>query len=265
MNDTLSGSFLKLVAIMDDLREKCPWDKKQTIQTLRQLTIEETYELADAITDEDWKGIKEELGDLLLHILFYAKIGREQNQFELEEVIKGVSEKLIFRHPHIYGDAANGGQLLKVNDDEDVKRNWEKLKLKEGKKSILGGVPKSLPATVKAMRLQEKAKQVGFEWDTKDQVWEKVEEEIKELKEVIDTGQQAKVEEEFGDVLFSLINYARFLQVDAENALECTNKKFIHRFTQMEQLAMKDGKDLTNMSLSEMDNIWNSVKQHKDK
>ncbi len=265
MNHILSESFLKLVAIMDDLREKCPWDKKQTIQTLRQLTIEETYELADAITGEDWKGIKEELGDLLLHILFYAKIGSEQKQFELEEVIKGVSEKLIFRHPHIYGDAANGGRLVKVNDDEDVKKNWEKLKLKEGKKSILGGVPKSLPATVKAMRLQEKAKQVGFEWDTKDQVWEKVEEEIKELKEVIDTGQQAKVEEEFGDVLFSLINYARFLQVDAENALELTNKKFIHRFTQMEQLAMKDGKDLADMSLAEMDNIWNSVKQHKDK
>ena len=265
MNDTLSGSFLKLVTIMNDLREKCPWDKKQTIQTLRQLTIEETYELADAITEEDWKGIKEELGDLLLHILFYAKIGSEQKKFELEEVIKGISEKLIFRHPHIYGDAANGGQLVIVNDEEDVKRNWEKLKLKEGKKSILGGVPKSLPATVKAMRLQEKAKQVGFEWDTKDQVWEKVEEEIKELKEVIDTGQQAKVEEEFGDVLFSLINYARFLQVDAENALELTNKKFIHRFTQMEQLAMKDGKDLADMSLTEMDNIWNSVKQHKDK
>ena len=265
MNDTLGESFLKLVAIMDNLREKCPWDKKQTIQTLRQLTIEETYELTDAITEEDWKGIKEELGDLLLHILFYAKIGSEQKQFELEEVIKGVSEKLIFRHPHIYGDAANGGRLVNVNDDEDVKKNWENLKLKEGKKSILGGVPKSLPATVKAMRLQEKAKQVGFEWDTKDQVWAKVEEEIKELKEVIDTGQQAKVEEEFGDVLFSLINYARFLQVDAENALELTNKKFIHRFTQMEQLAMKEGKDLADMSLAEMDNIWNSVKQHKDK
>ena len=264
MNNTLSESFLKLAAIMDDLREKCPWDKKQTIQTLRQLTIEETYELADAITEEDWKGIKEELGDILLHILFYAKIGSEQKQFELEEVIKGISEKLIFRHPHIYGDPVNDGQLVKVNDEEDVKRNWEKLKLKEGKKSILSGVPKSLPATVKAMRLQEKAKQVGFEWDNKDQVWEKVEEEIKELKEVIDTGQQAKVEEEFGDVLFSLINYARFLQVDAENALELTNKKFIHRFTQMEQLALKEGKDLTNMSLTEMDNIWNSVKQHRD-
>lgn len=264
MNNSLSDSFLKLVSIMDDLREKCPWDKKQTIQSLRQLTIEETYELADSITDENWKGIKEELGDLLLHILFYARIGREQKQFELEEVIKSISEKLIFRHPHIYGDPENEGQLTKVNDEEDVKRNWENLKLKEGKKSILGGVPKSLPATVKAMRLQEKAKQVGFEWENKDQVWEKVEEEIKELKEVVDTGQQAKVEEEFGDVLFSLINYARFLQVDAENALELTNKKFIHRFTQMEQSALKEGKDLTNMSLEEMDSIWNSVKQHRD-
>jgi len=264
MDNNLTDSFLKLVSIMDDLREKCPWDKKQTIQSLRQLTIEETYELADAITEENWKGIKEELGDLLLHILFYAKIGSEQKQFELEEVIKSVSEKLIFRHPHIYGDPANEGKMVKVNDEEDVKRNWENLKLKEGKKSVLGGVPKSLPATVKAMRLQEKAKQVGFEWENKDQVWEKVEEEIKELKEVIDTGQQAKVEEEFGDVIFSLINYARFLQVDAENALELTNKKFIHRFTQMEQLAIKEGKDLTNMSLTEMDDIWNSVKHHRD-
>lgn len=264
MNNSLSDSFLKLVSIMDDLREKCPWDKKQTIQSLRQLTIEETYELADAITEQDWKGIKEELGDLLLHILFYAKIGTEQKQFRLEEVIERISEKLIFRHPHIYGNPANEGKLLKVNDEEDVKKNWENLKLKEGKKSILSGVPKSLPSTVKAMRLQEKAKQVGFEWENKDQVWEKVEEEIKELKEVVDTGQQAKVEEEFGDVLFSLINYARFLQVDAENALELTNKKFIHRFTQMEQSALKEGKDLTNMSLEEMDDIWNSVKQHRD-
>jgi MazG family protein len=262
MSNDLSASFLKLVSIMDDLREKCPWDKKQTIQTLRQLTIEETYELADAITEEDWKGLKEELGDLLLHILFYAKIAGEQKQFELVEVINTVSEKLIFRHPHIYGD--KDGRIINVNDEEDVKRNWEKLKLKEGKKSVLGGVPTSLPATVKAMRLQEKAKQVGFEWENKDQVWEKVEEEIRELKEVVDTGQQEKVEEEFGDVIFSLINYARFLQVDAENALERTNKKFIHRFTQMEQLALKGGRDLTNMTLTEMDDIWNSVKQHKD-
>lgn len=264
MNENLSESFLKLVSIMDDLREKCPWDRKQTVQSLRQLTIEETYELADAITDENWKGIKEELGDLLLHILFYSKIGTEQKQFTLQEVMQTISAKLIFRHPHIYGDPANNGEIVKVNDEEDVKKNWEKLKLKEGKKSILGGVPKSLPATVKAMRLQEKAKQVGFEWENKEQVWEKVEEEMQELKEAVKSGQQVKMEEELGDVLFSFINYARFLQVDAENALELTNKKFIHRFTQMEQLALKDGKDLANMSLEEMDDIWNSIKRHKD-
>lgn len=264
MSNSLSDAFLRLVKIMDELREKCPWDRKQTIQSLRQLTIEETYELADAITMEDWKGLKEELGDLLLHVIFYAKIGSEEKQFELEEVINAISEKLVFRHPHIYGDPGNEGALVKVSGEEEVKRNWEKLKLKEGKKSILGGVPMSLPATVKAMRLQEKAKQVGFEWDTREQVWDKVEEEIRELKEVVDSGQQAKIEEEFGDVVFSLINYARFLQVDAENALELTNKKFIHRFTQMEQQAMKDGKDLASMSLAEMDSIWNSVKQHPD-
>jgi MazG family protein len=257
MNPTLNESFQRLVSIMDELREKCPWDRKQTIQSLRQLTIEETYELAGAISDNDWKGIREELGDLLLHIVFYAKIGTEQNQFTLEDVIKGVSEKLIARHPHIYGD-------VKVADEEDVKRNWEKLKLKEGKTSVLGGVPLALPSMVKAMRLQEKAKQVGFEWDNKEQVWEKVEEEMAELKEVLDTGQQDKVEEEFGDLVFSLVNYARFLQVDAENALERTNKKFIHRFTQMEQQAMKQGKELTAMSLEEMDAIWNSIKQQRD-
>jgi MazG family protein len=249
-------SFSRLVGIMDDLREKCPWDKKQTIQTLRQLTIEETYELADAITDEDWTGIKEELGDLLLHIVFYAKIGQEKEKFTLEEVINGVCEKLIARHPHIYGD-------VKVENEEDVKRNWEKLKLKEGKKSVLGGVPKSLPSMVKAMRLQEKAKQVGFEWDNREQVWDKVEEEIAELKEAIAGGQQEKIEDEFGDVVFSLINYARFLQVDAENALEKTNKKFIHRFTQMEQAALQNGKNLTEMTLQEMDGIWNTIKQRQ--
>ena len=260
----LPDSFLRLVSIMDDLREKCPWDKKQTVQTLRHMTIEETYELADAITDEDWKGIKEELGDLLLHIVFYSKIGAEQNKFTLEEVINGISEKLIVRHPHIYGD-------VKVKDEEDVKKNWEKIKLKEGKTSILGGVPRSLPATVKAMRLQEKAKQVGFEWENKEQVWEKVEEEIGELRSAISTWQSAtdkdltiqhkKVEEEFGDVIFSLINYARFLRVDAENALEVTNKKFTRRFTQMEDEVMKNGKNLADMSLQEMDSIWNSIKK----
>lgn len=241
---------------MKDLREKCPWDRKQTVQSLRQMTIEETYELADAITDNDWQGIKEELGDLLLHIVFYARIGSEQKQFELDEVINGICEKLIARHPHIYGD-------VKVNDAEDVKKNWEKLKLKEGKKSVISGVPQSLPATVKAMRLQEKAKQVGFEWDNKEQVWEKVDEEIAELKSAIADGDQAKIEDEFGDVVFSLVNYARFLQVDAENALERTNKKFIRRFTEMEQLALQQGKDLHSMTLQEMDAIWNSIKQQR--
>ncbi len=272
--NTTDASFSRLVKIMDELREKCPWDKKQTIQSLRQMTIEETYELADAITESDWKGIQEELGDLLLHIVFYAKIGSEQKQFELDEVINGVCEKLIARHPHIYGDPANGGELVKVNDDEDVKRNWEKIKLKDGKKSVIGGVPQSLPATVKAMRLQEKAKQVGFEWDNKEQVWDKVEEEIKELKTAIQNlgavnesepkeKLQEDVEDEFGDVIFSLINYARFLQVDAENALERTNKKFIHRFTLMEQEALKSGKNLNDMSLQEMDEIWNIIKKQR--
>lgn len=254
MKSKVAEEFIRLVTIMDELREKCPWDKKQTVQTLRQLTIEETYELADAITDKDWKGIKEELGDLLLHIVFYSKIGEEQGQFTLEQVLQGISEKLISRHPHIYGD-------VKVNDEEDVKRNWEKLKMKEGKKSVLGGVPPSLPAMVKAMRLQEKARQVGFEWETKEQVWDKVEEEVGELKEVIDTGEQERIEEEFGDLMFSMINYARFLQIDAENALERTNKKFIHRFTMMEQEALSSGKDLKEMTLEEMDSIWNSIKQ----
>jgi len=247
-------SFMRLVKIMDELREKCPWDRKQTIQSLRQLTIEELYELADAITEEDWKGIKEELGDLMLHILFYAKIGTEQNKFTLQQVMDGISDKLIARHPHIYGD-------VKVNDEEDVKKNWEKLKLKEGKDSILSGVPKSLPATVKAMRLQEKAKQAGFEWDNREQVWEKVEEEMSELKEALQLNDEAKTEEEFGDLVFSLINYARFLQVDAENALEKTNKKFIYRFTKMEQVAASQNRLLTDMSLLEMDAIWNSIKK----
>ena len=270
MKEQLSEAFLRLVGIMDELREKCPWDKKQTVQSLRQMTIEETYELADAITDENWKGIKEELGDLLLHIVFYAKIGSEQKQFELTEVINTISEKLIVRHPHIYGN-------VKVENEEDVKKNWEKIKLKEGKKSVLSGVPLSLPAMVKAMRLQEKAKQVGFEWDNKEQVWYKVEEEVGELKSAIGNQQsatgnlkseielQAHVEEEFGDLIFSLINYARFLRVDAENALERTNKKFIHRFTQMEQQALKEGKDLHSMTLGEMDAIWNSIKQRREK
>jgi XTP/dITP diphosphohydrolase len=247
-------SFARLVKIMDELREKCPWDKKQTIQSLRQLTIEETFELADAITSEDWNGIREELGDLMLHIIFYAKIGSEQSRFTLEEVMNGVSDKLIARHPHIYGDVT-------VNDEEDVKRNWEKLKLKEGKKSVLSGVPRSLPSTVKAMRLQEKAKQVGFEWDNKDQVWEKVKEEMDELLEEVKQGDAVKIEDEFGDLIFSLINYARFLGIDAENALERTNRKFIDRFTKMEEVANSKGRNLHDMTLPEMDDIWNSIKR----
>ncbi|NML22062.1 nucleoside triphosphate pyrophosphohydrolase [Pseudoflavitalea sp. G-6-1-2] len=253
-NSPVANAFMRLVRIMDDLREKCPWDRKQTEQTLRQLTIEETYELADAITDKDWKGIKEEIGDLMLHMIFYAKIGAEQNQFTLEEALNSISEKLIHRHPHIYGD-------ITVKDEEEVKQNWEKLKLKEGKKSVFSGVPAALPALVKAIRIQEKAKQVGFEWDTREQVWEKVEEETNELKEAIGLNDHAKMEEEFGDLMFSLVNYARFLQLDAENALEKTNKKFISRFTRMEAVAMEQGKSLNDMTLAEMDAIWDHIKK----
>ncbi len=252
MSDT-AIAFLRLVKIMDELREKCPWDKKQTIETLRHLTIEETYELAEAISDADWKGIREELGDILLHIVFYAKIGAEQNQFTLEEVINGVCEKLIVRHPHIYGDVV-------VNNEEEVKQNWEKIKLKEGKTSVLGGVPKSLPSMVKAMRLQEKSKQVGFEWENTGQVWDKVNEEILELNEAVLSGDKDKMEDELGDVFFSLVNFARFLQLDAENALERTNKKFIDRFTRMEKAATEQNKYLHNMSLEEMDAMWNKIK-----
>lgn len=249
-----AAAFERLVTIMDELREKCPWDRKQTVQTLRPLTIEEMYELADAITDGNWKGIKEEIGDLLLHMVFYAKIGAEQGQFTLEEALNGISEKLIARHPHIYGDVT-------VKDEEEVKQNWEKLKLKEGKTSVLGGVPVSLPAVVKATRLQEKAKQVGFEWDEREQVWDKVKEEMDELQEAVATKAQEDIEEEFGDLLFSLVNYARFLRIDAENALERTNKKFISRFTRMEQQAAREGKSLADLSLAEMDAIWNSIKK----
>jgi MazG family protein len=250
-------AFTRLVQIMDELREKCPWDKKQTIQTLRQQTLEETYELTDAITENDWKGIKEELGDLMLHLVFYAKIGTEQNQFTLEEVLDGICKKLIRRHPHIYGD-------VQVANEEEVKQNWEKLKLKEGKTSVLSGVPKTLPALVKAMRLQEKAKQVGFEWEVKEQVWEKVEEELGELQEAVVEKNSIAIEDEFGDVLFSLINYGRFLQVDAENALERTNKKFMQRFTAMEQKAAEKNQTLQDMSLTEMDALWNEIKQETD-
>jgi MazG family protein len=249
----LPEEFLRLVGIMDELREKCPWDREQTVATLRHMTIEETYELADAITENNWKGIKEELGDILLHILFYSRIAKEEQQFTLEEVIKGISEKLITRHPHIYGD-------VKADNEEDVKKNWEKIKLKEGKKSVLSGVPVSLPATVKAVRLQEKARQVGFEWENKDQVWQKVEEETNELHVAVAKGERDKIEDEFGDLIFSLINYARFLRIDPENALERTNKKFIDRFTKMETEALKRSKNLNEMTLEEMDAIWNTIK-----
>ena len=253
---SLSDSFLALVKIMDELREQCPWDKKQTIDTLRPLTIEETYELTDAITEHDWNGIKEELGDLMLHLLFYAKLGDEQGKFTLTDVLEGISKKLVHRHPHIYGD-------VKVNGEDDVKKNWEQLKMREGKKSVLSGVPKGLPAIVKATRIQEKAKQVGFEWDNKEDVWKKVEEELGELQEAVAENNPAHIEEEFGDVLFSLMNYARFLNVDAEGVLEKTNRKFISRFTVMEEIATASGRSLADMSLEEMDNIWNEVKKQR--
>ena len=255
-SENLSKAFLRLVNIMDELREKCPWDRKQTIHTLRTLSIEELYELTDAIISEDWPGIKEELGDLFLHLLFYAKIAKEQNRFNLEEVLNGISDKLIARHPHIYGD-------VKVNSEEDVKQNWEKLKLQEGKRSVLSGVPDSLPAVVKAIRLQEKSKQAGFEWNNSQEVWEKVQEEEEELREAVLSGNQSHIEEEFGDLMFSMINYARFLSIDAETALERTNRKFIQRFTKMEELVSLTGKKMTELSLSELDAIWNTVKKQK--
>jgi XTP/dITP diphosphohydrolase len=243
---------------MNDLRVNCPWDKKQTIHSLRQLTIEEMYELVDAITDQNWNGIKEELGDLLLHIVFYATIANEEKQFDIHQVIEQVCNKLVFRHPHIYSN-------VKAEDEEAVKRNWENLKLKEGKKTILGGVPKSLPALIKALRIQEKAKQVGFEWKVTSQVKSKLLEELAELDEVIAEGNQDRIEDEFGDVLFSMVNYARFLNVDPENALERTNKKFKKRFDQMEALMTNDDKDLSLYTLEEMDAVWNEIKKDEHK
>lgn len=249
-----SKSIERLRNIMDELREQCPWDKKQTIQTLRAQTLEEVYELTDAITEENWQGLKEELGDVLLHIIFYSKIGAEQNQFTFDDVIESVCNKLVFRHPHIYSN-------VKVQDENDVKKNWEKLKLKEGKESILSGVPQSLPAVIKALRLQEKTKQVGFEWEHLSQVKDKVNEEIEELYEAVDSGVKDKMEDEFGDVLFALVNYARFINIDPENALERTNKKFIRRFQQIEAMANTEGKKLHDMSLAEMDAMWDQVKK----
>ncbi len=248
------SALSRLLDIMDDLRIGCPWDKKQTNDTLRHLTIEEVYELADAILENNPEEIKKELGDLLLHIIFYSKIGEEKQEFDIADVANAISEKLIYRHPHIYGD-------VKVKDEKEVKENWEKLKLKEGKKSVLEGVPKSLPALVKAMRLQEKAKGVGFDWENKNQVWEKVEEEIQEFKVEADKKEQKKMEEEFGDLLFSLINYARFMDINPETALEKTNKKFINRFQFLERKIKEEGKDLKDMSLEEMEKYWQKSKK----
>lgn len=255
MNNT-SAAFLRLVTIMDELREQCPWDKKQTIHTLRSMTIEELYELVDAIDANDWKGIKEELGDLFLHLLFYARIGREESKFVLEDVLNGIAEKLIRRHPHIYGDVT-------VKDEEEVKKNWQKIKAAEGKvtQSVLEGVPKSLPAIVKALRVQEKAKQIGFEWENKQDVWAKVEEEINEFTSAVQKADIAEMEAEFGDILFSLVNYARFLQIDPEAALEKSNQKFIRRFRFMEKKAEEKGLTLDKMNLSEMDELWNAAKK----
>ncbi|CAM3432237.1 nucleoside triphosphate pyrophosphohydrolase [Aequorivita lipolytica] len=247
-------AFDRLLTIMDELREQCPWDKKQTMETLRHLTIEETYELGDAILDRDLDEVKKELGDVLLHIVFYAKIGSETNDFDIADVCNNICEKLISRHPHIYGD-------VKVADEEEVKRNWENLKLKEGKSSVLEGVPKSLPAVVKASRIQEKVAGVGFDWEEPQQVFEKLQEELGELQHEINENNQEKIEAEFGDVLFSMINYARFLKVNPENALERTNKKFIKRFQYLESKAKEMNKSLKDMTLAEMDVFWNEAKK----
>lgn len=247
-------AFERLLTIMDDLREKCPWDKKQTIQSLRHLTIEETYELADAILDESMQDIKEEIGDIMLHMVFYAKIASETNDFDIADALNSVCDKLVERHPHIYGDVI-------AETEEEVKSNWEKIKLKSGKKSVLEGVPNSLPSMVKATRIQEKARGIGFDWDNKEQVWEKVQEELNELKVEIDNNNIKNIEDEFGDVLFSMINYARFIGVNPENALEKTNRKFISRFQFLETESKKDGKNIPEMSLDEMNFYWNKAKE----
>ena len=252
--DARLQAFERLLTIMDDLREKCPWDKKQTLESLRYLSIEEMYELSDAILTNDLQEVKKELGDLMLHLVFYAKIASETNQFDITDVLNGICDKLVHRHPHIYGD-------VKVTTEEEVKHNWEKLKLKEGKKSVLEGVPRSLPAMVKAVRIQEKARGVGFDWDNSEQVWEKVEEELEEFKEELSQGDKEKTEQEFGDLLFSMINYSRFVRVNPEDALERTNKKFILRFQQMEAVLKKEGKDLSEMTLAEMDVYWEEAKK----
>lgn len=251
--DARLQAFERLLNIMDDLREKCPWDKKQTFESLRYLTIEETYELADAILDKDYQELEGEIGDLMLHMVFYAKLGSETGHFDITSVLNRICDKLVERHPHIYGDVT-------VKDEEEVKSNWEKIKLKSGKKSVLEGVPKSLPAMVKANRIQDKVRGLGFDWENTAQVWEKVQEELSELKHEVDnhTGRE---EEELGDVLFSIINYARFIGVNPEDALERTNKKFMKRFQYMEEATKKDGKTLSEMTLTEMDEYWNKAKE----
>jgi XTP/dITP diphosphohydrolase len=256
--DPRAEAFLRLLTIMDELRAQCPWDRKQTLETLRPLTIEETYELGDAILEGDLDGVKKELGDLILHIVFYARIGQEKGAFGIADVLHGICEKLIRRHPHIYGDVA-------VKDEEEVKANWERIKLAEkgadpnAEKSVLEGVPKGLPSLVKAIRIQDKARGVGFDWDNREQVWDKVHEELRELKAEVDAG-STKQADEVGDVLFSIVNYARFLGIDPDEALERTNRKFIHRFQHMERASRADGKKLGEMSLAEMDAYWEQAK-----
>lgn len=248
------AAFERLLDIITELREKCPWDRKQTIESLRYLTIEETYELSDAIIDNDMEEVKKELGDLMMHVVFYAQIGFERKEFAIDDVLNSVCDKLIRRHPHIYGD-------VEVQDEEDVKRNWEQIKLAEGKKSVLEGVPKSLPAMVKANRIQEKARGIGFDWDKQEQVWDKVKEELQELQTEIEKGaDHSRIEDEFGDVLFSMINYSRFIGVNPEDALERTNKKFIHRFQYLEEKAAEQGKKMADMTLGEMEAIWQEAK-----
>jgi len=251
---TATESFTRLLDVMDELRAKCPWDKKQTIESLRHLTIEETYELCDAILENDMAGIRKELGDILLHIVFYAKIASETGDFNITDVIDGICEKLVFRHPHVFGNVL-------VNDAEDVKTNWENLKIKEGNKSILGGVPNSLPAMVKAHRIQDKARAVGFDWDEREQVWDKIDEELGELKVEIKQMDAEKMEAEFGDLLFSMVNAARLYGIDPEAALERTNKKFIKRFNYLEEKTIKAGRPLTSMTLDEMNVVWEEAKK----
>ena len=256
MQDNRLSAFKRLLDIMDELREKCPWDSKQTFETLRYLTIEETYELSDAILDNNPLEISKELGDLMLHLVFYAKIGSESGSFDIADVLNGICEKLIRRHPHIFGD-------VKVADVDDVKNNWEKIKLKEGNKSVLAGVPSSLPAMVKAYRIQEKVRGVGFDWEKTEQVWDKVEEEIMEFKSEMDLN-SCKMEDEFGDLLFALVNYARFIKINPEDALEKTNRKFIRRFQFMEKCSLESGKPLSEMTLNEMELLWQQAKSEKN-